>query len=98
MYSGDKNKNVVTLPHSAQKKHAFFGETKQISKSKKMAFVKKFALGLLHHILGHRSNISLMAGYATNVWKDIELRIYPVPFFTSRQISSMNKKAMSKIH
>ena len=38
-----------------------------------------------------------MAGDTANVWEDIELRIYPDPFFTSCQFSSMNKKAMSKI-
>ena len=37
-----------------------------------------------------------MAGDTYNVWKDIELRIDPDPFFTSCQISSMNKKARSK--
>ena len=36
-----------------------------------------------------------MAGDNTNVWKDIELRIYPDPFFTSCQISFMDKKARS---
>ena len=37
-----------------------------------------------------------MAGDNTNVWKDIELRIYPDPFFKSCQIPSMNRKARSK--
>ena len=37
-----------------------------------------------------------MAGYTDNVWEDIDLRIYPDPFCTSCQISSMNKKARSK--
>ena len=37
-----------------------------------------------------------MAGYNANVWKDIEPRIYPEPFFTSCHISSTNKKARSK--
>ena len=32
-----------------------------------------------------------------NFWEDIELRIYPNPFCTSCEISSMNKKARSKI-
>ena len=32
-----------------------------------------------------------------NVWEDIELRIDPEPFPTSCQVSSMNKKARSKI-
>ena len=40
---------------------------------------------------------SLLAGDTANVWEDIELRIYPDPFFTSFKISSMNKKAGSKI-
>ena len=37
-----------------------------------------------------------MDGDTANVWKDIELRIYPDPFCTSCQISSINKKAISK--
>ena len=85
-----------TLPHSARRKHAFWGEIKQISKSNKIAPRKKFALGLLHHILGHIYTISLMYDYTKNVWKDIELRIYPDSFGASCQIYSMNKKARSK--
>ena len=65
-------------------------------KSKKLAPRKKVALGLLHHILGHRSTRSLMSGDTSNVWKNIELRIDPDPFFTLFHISSMNKKARSK--
>ena len=37
-----------------------------------------------------------MADDTANVWEDIELTIYPYPFCTSCQISSMNKKARSK--
>ena len=37
-----------------------------------------------------------MAGDTENVWKDIVLRIDPDPFFTSCQISLMNKKDGSK--
>ena len=64
--------------------------------SKKNQARKKFALELLHQGLGHRSTRSLLAGDNANVWEDIELRIYPDPFCTSCQISSMNKKARSK--
>ena len=39
----------------------------------------------------------MLAGDTANVWEDVELRIYPDPFCTSCQISSMNKKARSKI-
>ena len=35
-----------------------------------------------------------MARANANVWKDIEIWIDPDPFFTSCQISSMNKKAL----
>ena len=52
---GYKKKNAVTLPHSAQWKHAFLGKTKQIPKSKKTAPRKKIALELLYHRLRHRS-------------------------------------------
>ena len=34
-----------------------------------------------------------MSGDTVNVCQDIEIRIYPDPFCTSCQISSMNKKA-----
>ena len=37
-----------------------------------------------------------MYGDTDNVWKDVELIIYPYPFCTSCQISSMNKKTRSK--
>ena len=88
--------NAVTAPHSAQRKHAFSGETKQMSKSKKLTPRKRGTLELLHNILGHRSTISLMPRYTANVWKNIELSIDPVPFRKSCQIFLMNKKAGSK--
>ena len=34
VYFGHREKNAVTLPHSAHRKHAFLGEIKQISKNK----------------------------------------------------------------
>ena len=85
-----KEDNAVTLPHSEQRKH-------DVSKGKKYPAGKKIALELLHQRLGHRSTISLLAGYTANAWEDAELRIDPDPFFTSCQISSMKKKARSKI-
>ena len=68
-----------------------------MKKSKKNPARKKIALEFLHKILGHRSTISLLAGDTANVWEDVELRIYPDPFCTSCKISSMNKKARSRI-
>ena len=67
-----------------------------MSKSQKIAPIKKVALELLYHRLGHISIISLMSRYTANYWKNIELIIKPEPFFTSCQISSMNKQAISK--
>ena len=67
-----------------------------MSKAKKIAPRKKVDLELLHHILGHRYNRSLMAGDNENVWKDIVLKIDPDPFCTSCNISSMDRKAGSK--
>ena len=84
------------MPHSAQRKHAFLGKIKQISKLNKIAPRKKVALELLRNKLGHRSIRSLMAGDSENVWKDIEIKIHPYPFYTSCQIPSMNKKARYK--
>ena len=98
MYFGAKEKNTVTLPHSSQRKHAFLGEIKEMSKTNKLPSRKKVTLELLHQILGHRYTRSLMAGDTDNVLEDIELKIYPHPFCISYQISSMNKNARSKNH
>ena len=68
-----------------------------MSKKNKLSKRKKFALELLHQRLRHRYTRSLLAGVTVNVWEDLELRIDPGPYCTSCQISSMNKKARSKI-
>ena len=95
VYFGAKEDNAVTLPHSAVRKHAFSG--KIMEKSKKKPERKKIALEFLHQRLGHRSTRSLISGDTANVWEDAELKIDPDPFFTSCKISSMNKKARSKL-
>ena len=51
----------------------------------------------MHQILGHRSTRSLIAGDTANAWEDTELKIDADPFCTSCRISSMNKKARSKL-
>ena len=83
VYILHKKKNAGTLPHIAQRKHAVLVKIKEMSKSKKIAPIKKRSLVLLHHRLGHRYTIQLIDGDAANVCQDIELRIYPDPFFTS---------------
>ena len=54
VYFAAKKKNAVTLPHSAQRKHAFLGKIKDMSKKNKLPSRKKIALELLHQRLGHR--------------------------------------------
>ena len=51
VYFGAKENNAVTLPHSAQRKHAFLGKIKEMSKKKKLPARKKIALELLHQRL-----------------------------------------------
>ena len=97
VYFGAKDNNAVTLLHIAQRKHDFTGKNKDLSNKNKFPSRKKIALELLHLILAHRSTRSLLAGDTANVWEDVEFRIYPDPFCTSCQISSMNKKIRSKI-
>ena len=87
LHFGSKDKNVVTLPHNAQMKHAFLGEIKEMSKTNKLPSRKKTALELLHQRLCHRYTRSLLAGDTANVWGNIDLRIYIDPFCTSCQIS-----------
>ena len=55
LYFINKKKNAVTVTYSAQKKHAFWVKTKEMSKSNKIAPVNKLALETLHHRLGHIS-------------------------------------------
>ena len=97
VYFGSEKKNAVILPHSAQRKHVFTGKIKNMSKKNKYPARKKIALELLHQRLGHRYTTSLLSGDTVNSWEDVELRIDPDPFCTSCQISSMKKKARSKI-
>ena len=97
MYFRAKENNAVTLPHSAQSKHAFLGKIMEELGKNKLPARKKIALELLHQRLGQRSTRSLLARDTANVWEDLELRIYTDPFCTLCQISSMNKKAISKI-
>ena len=75
VYFGADKRNLVTLPHSAQRKHAFTGKIKNTSKKNKFPARKKIALELLHQILGHISTRSLLAGDTANVWEDVELII-----------------------
>ena len=44
---------------------------KEKAKSNKIAPIKKVALELLHHRLGHISTRSFIGGDTENVWKDI---------------------------
>ena len=44
VYFRAKDKNAVTLPQNAQRKHAFWGEIKEMSKTKKLPSIKKIAL------------------------------------------------------
>ena len=50
VYLGAKEKNTVKLPHSAQRKHAFLGEIKEMSKTKKLLSREKIAPELLYQI------------------------------------------------
>ena len=86
LYFMQKEKNVVTLSHSAQRKHVFLVKIKEMPKTKKLPSRKKISLELMHQRLGHRSTRSLLAGDTANVWEDIKLRIYPDPFCISCQI------------
>ena len=63
VYFGAKEKNALTLPHSAQRKHAFLGKIMEKSKKNKLPARKKIDLELLHQRLGHRSTKSLLSGY-----------------------------------
>ena len=84
-------KNLITLPHSAQRKHEFLVEIKEMSKTNKLPSRNKISLELLHQRLGHRSTRSFFNGDTDNVWEDIELRIDTYPFCTSCQIYLMKK-------
>ena len=95
-FFNDNKHNAVKLLHSTQRKNTFLAETKEKSKSQKQIPKKKFSLELLYHRLGKISTRSLMARDTVNVWQYIELRVYPDTLFTSCQISTINRKSISK--
>ena len=68
VYFGTDKRKAVTLPHSAQRKHAFIGKIKNMSKKNKSPARKKIDLELLHQRLGHITTRSLLAGDTSNVW------------------------------
>ena len=98
VYFVAREKNAASLPHSAQTKHTFFGEIKEMLKTKKLPSRKKIALELLYHRLDHRSTIALLVGYTANVWEDIDLRIYADPISQHVKISQWTKRLGLKIH
>ena len=53
-------------------------------------------MGLFRQRLVHRSTRSLLSGYTGKNWQDIEVRVDPDPFFTSCQISKINKNTRSR--
>ena len=61
LYFWAKENNALTLLHSAHRKHLFLGKIMEKSKKNKPPARNKIALELLHQILGHISNISLLA-------------------------------------
>ena len=63
-----KKENTVSLPHSAKRKYAFWGDMKEMSKTKKLPYRKKIALELLHQGLGHISTRLLLDGDTDNFW------------------------------
>ena len=68
LYFREKETNSVTLPPSAQNKHALLVERKEMSKTKKLPSRKKMAPELLDQRFGHRSIILLLDGGTTNLW------------------------------
>ena len=94
VYFGAEKTNAVTLSHSAQRKHAFIGKIKDMSKKNKFPARKKIALELLHQRLGHRYTRSLLAGDTANVWEDIGLRIYQEPFCPLKKSDMKCKKGL----
>ena len=82
VYFGAEKKNLVALPHSAQRKYAFIGRINNMSKKNKFPARNKIALELLHQRLGHISTRLLLAGDTANVWEDVEFRIDSDPFCT----------------
>ena len=76
-FVSDNKHNEVTSQHSAQRKHAFMVKTKEKSKSTEKISKKTVSLEILYQRLGHISTESVQARDTTNVWQDIDIRIYP---------------------
>ena len=71
VYFEAKEKNMVTIPHSAQMNHIYLGKIKEMSKTNKLPSRKKSALELFFQRLGHRSIRSLLDRDTSNAWECI---------------------------
>ena len=98
VYFGEDKRNSVKSPHIAQRKHAFTGKIKNMSKKNKFPERKKVSLELLHQRLGHRPTRSLLSGDTANVWEGVYIRIDPDPFCTSCQFFSVKKRLGLRFH
>ena len=90
----EKCSNITT---QCTKETCIYRKNQGYVKDKQITSKKEDCFRILHQRLGHRSTRSLLAGDTANIWEDVELRIDPEPFYTSCQISSMNKKYRYKI-
>ena len=64
VYLVAKDKNLVTLPHSTQSKHAFLWEIKEMSKTKKLPSRKKISFRIItSEIRSHIHHIIVGWGY-----------------------------------
>ena len=68
VYLGAKDKIQVHYHRVHKGNMIFWGEIKDMSKTKKLPARKKIALELLHQRIGQRSTRSLFTGDTTNVW------------------------------
>ena len=76
-------------------KHAFQVQTKEKSKPKTTIPISRTSLELHHQRLGHRPTRSIVDGDTASIWQNIEIGLDPDHLFTSRKISTINKKPIS---
>ena len=70
----------MTLPHSAQINHTFFGKNEVNVKITKANPPPKRLFGIIESEIRTESKKSRMSVDIANVWQEIEIRVDPDPF------------------
>ena len=99
VFQNEQYCDQVTLPFKGTPKgHDPQALPTQIRDKRRTTPRTQVSLDLLHARLGHRSTRALLAAFAADMWRDVEVKLSPDPFCTSyNKIAIITKRNRSKV-